>query len=129
MQDIIKIMRNISDYNGGNGRVEESIAAAENELKLKFASEYRQYLKEIGLASFDGHEMTGLCKSPRLNVVEVSLYEKENNEKIPEDFYVIEQTNIDGIVVWQNKIGEVFYSQPNRKPVKMFDSLCEYIKM
>lgn len=46
------------DYVGSNGRTEEEIAKAEKKIGITFAKDYREYLKEIGLACFDGHELT-----------------------------------------------------------------------
>ena len=44
------------------------IKAAERALQVTFATEYVSYLREIGLASYAGHELTGLCQFKRLMV-------------------------------------------------------------
>ena len=60
MSNIIEILKNAPDYIGGTGRTEDEIRDAEEHLGVKFASDYRLYLKEIGLACFDGHELTSI---------------------------------------------------------------------
>lgn len=100
---------------------------AEDQLHLRFASEYRNYLLSFGTVSVHGHELTGICSADRLNVVQVTQKQKRYNIMIPENFYVIEETNIDGIVIWQNSAGEIFQTSPDQTPIKVYDSLCEYI--
>lgn len=39
----------------------EQIADAENELKLKFSEDYKEYLSTFGAATFCGKELTGIC--------------------------------------------------------------------
>jgi len=115
------------DYIGSNGKTEEGSAKAENALGVSFSEDYRTYLKEIGLACYDGHELTGLTKSDRLDVVSVT---KEQRERIGEDassWYVIEETGIDGIVIWQAPTGEVFQTDSVAVYHKLCSSLSEFI--
>ena len=77
MSDIIDILKNAPEYIGGNGRTDTEIETAEKQLGIKFSPDYRCYLKDIGLACFDGHELTGICKSARLNVVDVTLLQRQ----------------------------------------------------
>ena len=44
----------------------EQIADAENELKLKFSEDYKEYLSTFRAATFCGKELTGICSSERL---------------------------------------------------------------
>lgn len=128
MKSIISVIKDKPDYVGSNGRNESAIAQTEKLLNNRFAADYREYLLEVGLASFDGHELTGICNSKRLNVVDVTLAEKSITPGIPQDWYVLEETNIDGIVIWQNGNGTVFMTQPGRKAMKLADSICEYLE-
>lgn len=107
---------------------ETDINVAEKELDLFFSNDYKEYLLQYGLISYDNHELTGLCSSQRLNVVYATKEERKNNPHIPIDYYVIEQTNIDGIVIWQSSNGEVFQTYPNSNPEKIANSLSEYIQ-
>ena len=103
------------------------INKAEKDLNLKFSEEYKSYLLNYGFATYEGHELTGICKAKRLNVVEVTKAERNNNPNVPNDCYVIETANIDGIVIWQNEDGLIFQSSPNTNSVELYNSLCEYI--
>lgn len=110
----------------GNGATEEDICLAEKELNLRFSDEYREYLKQLGIAAYDGHELTGLTKTARTNVIYVTKKEKENNLLIPESWYVIEVANIDNVIIWQEENGKVYVSC-GEKTEKIFESLSEYI--
>lgn len=127
MNDIIKTLKNTQDFIGGRGRSDKEIENAEKELGINFAPDYKTYLKEIGLACFDGHELTGICEEPRLDVVHVT---NQNREKNPElrSCYVVEEANIDGIVIWQDFSGKIYMTEGNSKPKLIADSLAAYIQ-
>lgn len=127
MANIIEVMKNIPDYIGSNGRSEGEIAAAEKSLGTMFAPDYRLYLKEIGLACFDGHEFTGITNDARLSVVAITEQERATNPNIPSSWYVVEQTGFDGIVIWQDADGAVYQTTPNSMLKKIANSLLEYI--
>ena len=127
MANIIEVMTNIPDYIGSNGRSEGEIAAAEKSLETMFAPDYRLYLKEIGLACFDGHEFTGITNDARLSVDAITEQERATNPNIPSSWYVVEQTGFDGIVIWQDADGAVYETTPNSMPKKIANSLIEYI--
>ena len=129
MDDIINILKEKGDFDCLDGATQEDIAAAEKELNLKFAKDYRKYLVECGLASADGHEFTGIVKSPRLNVVDVTVRMCKKIKEMPSDAYVVEELNIDGIVILQTTDGTVYEGAPNRAVKKIASSLSEYIKM
>lgn len=108
---------------------QEQIAEAQKTLGLEFSCEYNEYLSELGIATFDGHELTGICSSKRLSVVDVTISEREKNPNTPADWYVIEQANIDGIVIWQSGAGEIYQTMPGASPMKLCNSLSEYIDL
>ena len=128
MKDIKGLIKSKNDMISGAPAQQVEIDTLEEELQLVFAREYKQYLREFGFICLEGHELTGACKVKRLNVAKVTQTEWANNELVPNDLYVIEQANIDGIVIWQSKSGIVYQSQPNMKPVKICNSLYEYIE-
>jgi hypothetical protein len=105
---------------------EAQVALAEKELSLKFAKDYRSYVMMMGAAIFDGHELTGVCSSDRLNVVSVTIEERKFASELPADCYVLEQTHIDGIVIWQDINGNIYRTIPGRKAEKIAGSIAEY---
>ncbi|MBR3794413.1 MAG: SMI1/KNR4 family protein [Clostridia bacterium] len=127
MTDIKKILRTLPAFCSLTGVHAEQIDNAENALGLHFADDYREYLLAFAIASSDGHEFTGICNSKRLNVIDVTIAAKNSNPSIPRDWYVLEDANMDGIIIWQNKTGSIFQTQPNRETVKISDSICEYL--
>ncbi len=106
----------------GKGVDPAAIEAAEMELQLKFAPDYKEYLSTVGLLMCCGHEFTGLGNSDRTNVVSVTKQMRELRGDIPDDWYVIENENMDGAAMWQDSMGHVYF---NRK--KEYDSLTEFI--
>ena len=127
MNDIIKTLKYAPDFIGGTGRTDVEIERVQKELGIDFATDYKTYLKEIGLACFDGHELTGICQDPRLDVVHVTKDQRENNPEAP-NCYVIEEANIDGIVIWQDFSGKIYMTVENSSPKLIADSLSAYIQ-
>lgn len=126
INEIISVKRNV--FKGKAATVEE-INSAERNLGLKFAEDYKEYLMTYGSIAYEGHELTGICNSKRLNVVDVTNKIRERIPKIPKSFYVIEETNYDGIVFWQNSKGTIFKTIDNSKPKKVYSSLEDYVNM
>lgn len=127
MSDLIVTLKNCPDYIGAKGNDESAIADAEKKLGLRFAPDYREYLKEIGVASVGGAELTGVTNIKRLDVVSVTLEERQFQENIPLNWYVIEDTHVDGIIIWQAESKEIFMTAPNTSPKKLYNSFLEYI--
>lgn len=127
MKSFVKLLKEQSDLYSLAPASEEAVKAAEEELDLKFAKEYKQYLLEFGLASADGHEFTGFAKSKRLNVVEATKELRAKNENIPDGLYLVEALQIDGILIWQSSDGDVYQTVRNGEPEKIADSLSEYL--
>ncbi len=127
MNNLITLIQSKPDFYKLNPASDEQIINAESELSLTFSEDYKVFLRAFGVASFGGHEIVGICNSSRLNVVEITKENKIKNPNIPSDFYVIEELNINGIIILQNKNGEVFQTLGQEKPVKIANSLIEYI--
>ncbi len=127
MSDIVEVLKTMPGYNGSCGRTDEEICLAEKELKVTFADDYREYLRGIGLACFDGRELTGLTEIRRLDVVEVTKEQRKLAEEADLSWYVIEEANIDGIVIWQGGDGAVYETVCGSKVKIIAASLLEYI--
>lgn len=127
MSSIVTILKSQEHFYSKQGVPLNNIAQAEGALGLKFSAEYKEYLTAFGVASANGHEYTGLCTSARLDVVAITLQERKKNPNIPDDFYVIEQANIDGIVIWQSSDGNIYQTAGCSCPIKICDSFGEYV--
>ena len=124
--NVISVLRNklnFKSYEAGN---KSDIQRSEELLSLVFTQEYKDYLENFGFATY---ELTGICKSKRLNVVDVTIMERERFPDIPLDWYVVECLNIDGIVIWQSSSGEMYQTAPNSKPKLISESFADYISM
>ena len=58
----------------------------------------------------NGHSLTGISNSKQLDVVENTLREKKIDNRISDDLYVIENTTMDGIIIWQTKNRMIYES-------------------
>ncbi|MRI80933.1 cell wall assembly/cell proliferation coordinating protein, KNR4-like protein [Aerococcaceae bacterium DSM 109653] len=128
MSAVIERIKNIPDVNYKTGVSLEVIDQAETKLKVKFSKDYIEVLNNFGILLVNGHEIIGLGSSARLNVIDITTEERELNLEINPKWYVIEQANIDRVVIWQNKQGEIFQTQPEYGFKKIADSLLEYIQ-
>lgn len=124
---IIEVINSIDKLKTFKPASSEDITSAENELGLKFASDYKEYLSKFGAVIGDGIELTGIAKSAHRDVVKVTKECWDLNEKVPHNMYVIEDSGIDGIVIWQDNSGKVYQSEPSSKPKKIASSLSDYI--
>lgn len=128
MSNIIKIIKELPALLPLKPATESEIVDTEIQLCLHFAVEYKEYLAEFGAILADGIELTGIAKSEHRNVVLVTKQEWKLNINVPRTMYVIENVAIDGIVIWQNWQGEIFKSTPHNAPVKIAESLVEYLE-
>lgn len=124
----VDLLATMKSFRHRNSVSYAEIKDAENKLGLYFSEEYKDYLSQYGEVSIYGHEFTGICDSKRLNVVEVTIEQKENNPSIPDEYYVVEELNIDDCVIWQDKNGAVYSSMPNEDIKLEANSLKEYIE-
>lgn len=129
MSALTQKMASMKSFKSRTPATKEQIKRAEDELGLIFAKEYLGYLAEFGCASFYGHEFTGICKSARLDVVQVTNELKKSNKDIPCDWYVIEEINVDGIAVWQDSKGNIYTKAPNVAYKKIAKSFSEYLEL
>lgn len=105
----------------------EEVQQAELALGVSFSDEYKEYLLSLGVAAVGAHEFTGICGSSRLNVVDVTLKERELCGHDCDEMYVVEQEGIDNIVVWQASDRKVYWTVPGNMPVFVAASLAEYL--
>lgn len=127
MSEMADKLRVMPDFRSTTRATTAQIEQAEAALGLRFADEYRAYLAACGVATAGGHEFTGICALPRLNVVRVTVDEKHINPTALADWYVVEHLNIDDIVIWQAGTGEVYQTAPGREPMRLCGSLGEYL--
>lgn len=129
MSGIIELMLQKKPFVSSGAATENQIKEAESKLGVKFSKEYKEYLSVFGTASYYGHELTGICADDAsINVIDVTLAERSCFTNIPHGWYVIEQTHLDGIVIWQDEQGCIYKATP-KKIIKSYDSLKEYIDM
>ena len=115
------------DFFGLDGASHDAIERAEEKLGLVFAPDYRQYVSSYGVASANGHELTGITSADRLDVVYVTQAEKKIANAIDDTWYVIERVGIDGVTAWQDGKGDVFITIGGLHPKLVSSSLFGYL--
>lgn len=106
----------------------DHIKQAQNELSLKFADDYIEYLTKFGQITFTSHEMTGIVSSKRLNVVECTKFERESKDNFPSNMYIIEDTHFEGMIIIQDNFGKVYELHQNGICILIYKSLSDYIE-
>lgn len=124
---LVEKLKNCEDALLGKGVTNELIEKAEKNLNTIFSKEYKEYLEKYGVAAVDGHELTGLCKIERVNVINVTEEQRKYNSGIDRSWYVIEETHIDGIVIWQDPDGRVYQTSLNGKEEMIADSIEHFL--
>lgn len=127
ISNVINVIRNKAHYSALSGATDEEIEKAQTILNTSFAEDYKDYIREFGIVSYQGHELTGICGFERLNVVDVTLAKRRNNPKVPQNYYVIEQTNMDGAIIWQDSTGVIYRAFHDEEPERLCGSLMEYV--
>ena len=75
----------------------------------------------------DGIELTGIAKSKHRNVIPVTKQEWLLNTNVPHTMYVVENSGVDGIIIWQDTNGVIYQTSPDTQPKQIANSLNEYI--
>ena len=127
MNSLLKLMNKAEEF-CCLGKIEsDEITKAEQSLGLSFAEEYKEYTQAFGAAAFDGHELTGICKSKRLFVVPVTERARITYPNFPTNAYVIEELLIDHVLVIQDSSGTVLSYGPTDSGKVIAQSLQEYL--
>lgn len=124
---IIDVINSLEDLISTGGASEADIVNAEQELGVFFSEEYKTFLAEFGSVLADDVEIVGIAKAKNRNVVEVTRREREYNKEVPKNLYVLENTGIEGIIIWQDENGVVFQTCTNKAPERIGNSMAEYL--
>lgn len=103
------------------------IVDAELQLRLSFATEYKEYLAEFGAISAKRLELTGIISVEYCNVVSATKQAWEVNPQVPHTMYVVENTYVDGVIIWQDGQGAIYQSTPGTAPKQIASTLAEYL--
>lgn len=64
------------------------------------------------------------------SVVDETLEEKEYDDTVPENMYIVEDLGVDGALAWQDETGAVYYKYRfDDNLQKAADSLAEYLEI
>ncbi len=127
MMDIIEVINSLPALLPLKAATTMQITDAESQLRVTFSNEYREYLSAFGAIMADGIELSGIARSEHRNVVSLTKQAWELNPTVPHTMYVIEDTCVDGIVIWQDTTGAVYQTKPDSAPQKIANSFKDYI--
>ena len=125
---LIEEIREIRKLYHAQGCDESQIKKAEKDLNMEFPNEYKEYLKEYGAISFFGTEWTGLNVEEYIDVVRVTVKERELNKNFPLKYFVLENLGIDGLLTIVSENGKVFSWNPDGKINLIAENLVDYLK-
>lgn len=106
---------------------EKEVEAAEKELGIKFAEDYRDYLLNFSYFSYFKLELTGIVNNSAFNVVDITKLEREQNN-LDSKYYVISQLGINSIIILQDTDGFIYEKEATKEPKKIFNNLVDYLK-
>lgn len=127
MSELITLIQNANDFCAIGAAEFREIEIAEKNLGVSFADDYMEYVLAFGAASFCSRELTGICKSERLNVLSATNRARQYYHDFPKNMYVIEELLFDHIVMIQNCEGMVFSYGPSEKVEEVAGSLRAYL--
>jgi len=127
VKNIVSLINSLSDLLSLKPATANQINDAELQLGVGFANEYKEYLSAFGAIMADGIELSGIAKSEHRNVIALTKKEWELNSKVPHIMYVVEDTCVDGIVIWQDTNGMIYQTSPNSAPKQISSTLYDYI--
>lgn len=122
--DIISSAKNVLSLKGAN--IQE-VKKAQEKLDLVFSIEYAKYTMQYGAVCINNREYTGVVENPDLSVVYNTYSARTITPQAHDDWYVISDLHIDGIIIWQDIDGLIYQTQPGCKPVLICKSMAEYI--
>lgn len=128
MYDVIEFLQSKGELLTGKAVPKEDVEKIEEQLGVSFANDYKKIVSTYGFVCVDGHEITGITNAKRLNVYEVTIKERKNVAFDMSGMYVIEQTHIDDIVIWQSDSGEVYQSTNGLQVKKIANCIIDYIQ-
>ncbi len=127
MSNIIEVIRSLPKMEGYKPASQIEISDAEIQLCVHFADEYKTYLAEFGEVSARGVELTGIIDAAYINVVLATKEKWSMYPQVPRNLYVVEDTTIEGVVIWQDSNGYIYKTTPNSEPAKIAESLADYL--
>lgn len=108
------------------GVSDEEITAAEQQLGMKFPKTYRAILKEFGSLEIGSDEIFGLGVEGYLNVVETTIEERELAKGELDNYIVIQNLGIEGILIVVDENDNVYeYKTGDFK--NLLSTTAEYI--
>ena len=132
MNNIIKTIESFKRKRFTGSISTDLIHNAENELGLKLSKEYKDILQKYGSLCIKGEEFLGI-DNDNYDIVKATKDVRINDSNFPLDAYVIENTAIEGILIFegililQKDTCELFTYQPNGQLQPLSDTLEEYL--
>ena len=106
-----------------------TIRDAEKELSLSFSSDYIEFLHNIGACICFEHEINGLTDTNILNVISLTKEQKALYPQTSSSWYAIEDTHMDGMIIWQDSNGCIYQAAPNDPPKKIASCLSDLLNI
>ncbi len=130
-KNICEFLESYDDFSHHNPVSLEKIRVAEELLNLKFADDYVECLLKYGAVDVEDIELFYITDNNKNRSVihqTIELKELEDGVYIADDMYAIQDLWYDDLMAWQDRSGAVYISAPFEKPIKVANSLADYIE-
>ena len=128
MKELIDYIKELDGFICSGAPSIESILAAEDDIGMGFADDYRLYVKTFGLVTAGKIALTGISFNASRSVSIVTRVERLYHFGLG-DKYVIEIPGYDGTIIVQDSSGVVYKAAAGGFPVVLCDSLLEYLRL
>lgn len=124
-----KLKKRLIDLNIYKDRnvTDNDIKEIEEKLSIKLHNSLKDYLKNIGLFSYEYKEFFGLGVKGYKNMIKATLEERELNDNFPKDSVVLQNIGVDGLLVLVNTKGEVIEWAPSGHNKIVSNNLEEFL--
>ena len=106
---------------------DNDIKEIEEKLSIKLHNSLKDYLKSIGLFSYEDKEFFGLGVKGYKNMIKATSEERELNGNFPKDSVVLQNVGVDGLLVLVNTKGEVIEWTPSGHNKTVSNNLEEFL--
>jgi hypothetical protein len=106
----------------------KEIEKTESILSLRFAEDFKEYLSMFGHIYIKNIEIATIVGDTGIDIINMTKKVRCLNNRLPIDLYAIANMGINNIYYLQNQQGCVYIIYGNSEPIKVANSLYEFLK-
>jgi len=123
IDDALRVLREHSASNLGDGETEAVIAAAEEALGCRIPESYRRFLGELGYAEVHGDELYSIYDVPPDHACLGIVHQNAGEQHLSDGYLAFLSTDIDGLFMFRLSDGSVYLNGPDQRVAESFEAL------